>query len=229
MSSVSEIVVREFFELHGFFVRQLRKHVGAIHRDEDEIDLLVMRPGAEGAGGSISFLLTAENIVLVTQAIVAIKGWHTDIFNPSVLRLRSEQIFRFASDRAVRSAIKMLGRDGQTRRILVLPSLPTSKEARDRSIMLLKQGGVDNVLLFGTVLEDLIFNVEVNKNYQRSDLLQMIRLLKIYGLLRDSQLDLFSIVRPKRKRKKETSLGLREDSKDSDWLADDGGSADIHE
>ena len=48
------------------------------------------------------------------------------------------------------------------------------------------------------MLLELVGRVDTKKNYDKSDLLQVIRLLKNYGLLRDPQLNLFE----KRKRGK---------------------------
>ena len=42
------------------------------------------------------------------------------------------------------------------------------------------------------MLLDLIDKVEVNRNYRKSDTLQVIRILKNYDLLNDGQLDLLS-------------------------------------
>jgi len=41
------------------------------------------------------------------------------------------------------------------------------------------------------MLADLISETQVNRNYQKSDLLQIIRILKNYEFLRDPQLELF--------------------------------------
>jgi len=41
------------------------------------------------------------------------------------------------------------------------------------------------------MLADLLNETEVNRNYQKSDLLQIIRILKTYDLLKDSQMELF--------------------------------------
>ena len=50
----------------------------------------------------------------------------------------------------------------------------------------------------GRGLAFLVNQVEPNRNYQKSDLLQLIRILKNYEFFKEPQLDLF---RPKRKRK----------------------------
>ena len=46
MSAVSETIVREYFELHGFLVRQHRKFVAPNRNaeDEDDIDFYVLNP-----------------------------------------------------------------------------------------------------------------------------------------------------------------------------------------
>ena len=43
---------------------------------------------------------------------------------------------------------------------------------------------------FFTNLQDLIQKVEANRNYRKSDTLQVIRILKNYDLLKDAQMDL---------------------------------------
>ena len=44
---------------------------------------------------------------------------------------------------------------------------------------------------FRTMLRDLIEHTEVNRNYQKSDLLQVLRILKNYQFFREPQLELF--------------------------------------
>ena len=62
---------------------------------------------------------------------------------------------------------------------------------------MLREGGIDGVLLFRPMLLDLIRCVDAQKNYERSDLLQLIRILKAHNLLRDDQLDLFRMRKKK--------------------------------
>ncbi len=47
--------------------------------------------------------------------------------------------------------------------------------------------------LVRAIVADLIEQVETNRNYQKSYLLQTVRLLKRYGFLRDPHLDLFQV------------------------------------
>jgi hypothetical protein len=57
-------------------------------------------------------------------------------------------------------------------------------------VTMLKEKGVDGVISFRSMLLDLIEKVELNRNYGKSDTLQLIRILKTYDLLQDPQLDL---------------------------------------
>jgi hypothetical protein len=98
-------------------------------------------------------------------------------------------------------ATRVFGGQPPPTKILVVPALPQSEDARSESIALLRDRGVDAILPFSTMLADLIDQIEVNRNYQKSDLLQVIRILKNYGFFREPQLELF---RPRRRRKSGT-------------------------
>ncbi len=74
----------------------------------------------------------------------------------------------------------------------MLPSLPTAEPFRSQSVELLKQHGVDAIISFRAMLQDLIDKIEPNQNYSKSDTLQVMRILKNYDLLKEPQLDLLS-------------------------------------
>jgi hypothetical protein len=88
-------------------------------------------------------------------------------------------------------------------KVLCLPRLPASGELKKQTIEVLKAKGVDGVISFRTMLAELVARVDKKKNYEKSDLLQTIRLLKNYGLLRDSQMDLFPERRGRRRKKRD--------------------------
>lgn len=189
MSAVDEQIVREYFELHGFLVCQRRKYVvqARTKTADEEINLVVFNPRAAD-GPPPAFELSAATLARVQRAIVAVKGWHTEVFAPSVLQ-HQPKIFRFVEPQAVAEAARLVGADGLLK-LLVLPGLPRARSARERSIALLRERGVDGVLSFRAILEELVAAVATNRNYQKSDLLQILRLLKNYGLLREPQLEL---------------------------------------
>jgi hypothetical protein len=190
MSAVSEIIVREYFELHGFLVRQQRKHLTPTRAEDEEIDFLVVNPAAPKAGGPVPFVLGPADVAAVARAVVVVKGWHTDTFSAGVLA-NAPEIFRFLEPSVMRLATQALGGGGPPVRMLVLPALPQNPEGRAQSMELLRAKGVDCVLPFHTVLAELIAHVEVNRNYHKSDLLQTLRILKNYGFLKGPQMELF--------------------------------------
>ena len=197
MASISENIVREYFELHGFFVRQQRKYIAPIRLDDDEIDFLVLHPRHEAAAG-VPFILRSDDLSGVASAVVVVKGWHSETFSTGLLA-NAPEIFRVFEPGIFQSASKSFGRDTVPVKILVVPALPAAAAAREQSIAFLRSKGVDAVLPFRTMLADLIGHIEVNRNYQKSDLLQVIRILKNYELFGGAQLDLFQAT-PKRRR-----------------------------
>ena len=56
MSAVSETIVREYFELHGFFVRQQRKFIAPSRREDDEIDFFVLNPQPSESDAPLPFI-----------------------------------------------------------------------------------------------------------------------------------------------------------------------------
>jgi hypothetical protein len=192
MSAVSEWIVREYFEAHGFLVQQPRKYAvqSRRKRPEEEIDLLVVNLLAEEGPPPADMMWTGPQLRRVHRALVAVRGWHTDRFSPGMVEL-SPEIFRFAEEGAVKKMASMLG-EGPVTKILCLPGLSGSSDLKHKALELLKAKGVDGVLSFPTMLMDLVAMVEVSNNYEKSDLLQILRILKNYHLLRSPQMELFS-------------------------------------
>lgn len=202
MSAVSETIVREYFELHGFFVRQQRKFVAPSKREDDDIDFFVMNPRYEISTEPLPFILGSRDLPSISRAVVVVKGWHTETFSPAVLA-HAPEIFRFVQPEVFKQAEKAIGGEGgPVTKILVVPALPHSTEARDQSIELLRAKGIDAVIPFRSMLSDLVEHTETNRNYQKSDLLQTIRILKNYEFFKDSQMELF---KPKKKKKSKSS------------------------
>jgi hypothetical protein len=196
--AISESIVREYFELHGFFVRQQRKYVAPSRREEDEADFFVLNPNCEARELPLPFVLSDGDLKFISRAMIVVKGWHTETFSPAVLA-NAPEIFRFLDPVALKRAGGILGDDGAVVKVLVVPALPQSTEAREQSIGLLRDKGIDAVIPFHTMLAELIAKIETNRNYQKSDLLQTLRILKNYDFFKEPQLELF---KPKRSRKR---------------------------
>ena len=191
MSAVSETIVREFFELREFLVRQHRKYIGQTRRlEDDDIDFFVLNPHPQPHQGALPFVLGSTDLPFVERAIVVVKGWHTETFSSAVLT-HAPEIFRFVQPKVFQQAARAFGTEGTLLKILVVPALPQAPAARDESIALLRSKGIDAVIPFRTMLADLVGETEINRNYQKSDLLQIIRILKNYDFFKDPQMELF--------------------------------------
>ena len=199
MSAIDEGIVREYFEQAGFFVRQVRKYALTARKGaaEEVIDLVVFNPGWQRGSRRPDFFLFASELPFVHRAVVSIKGWHAaGRFTPSTLRNQPE-IFRFLEQNVLKEASRLFPDDAEADaagllKILVLPGLPTAEPYRSQTVDMLKEKGVDAVISFRAMLLDLIDKVELNRNYGKSDTLQLIRVLKNYDLLQDPQLDLLT-------------------------------------
>ena len=197
MSAIDEGIVREYFEQNGFLVRQARKYQVQARRKigQEEIDLIVFNPAWERGSRKPDFFLFSSELSYVQKAIVAVKGWHSGVFTPATLK-SSPEIFRFLEENVLKQASRLFPADaddeasGGPTKILVLPSLPTAEPFRSQSVELLKARGVDAIISFRAMLLDLLEKVEINQNYTKSDTLQVMRILKNYDLLKDTQLDL---------------------------------------
>ena len=200
MSAISETIVREFLEANGFLVQQGRKFVAPSRRHDSHIDFFASNPSATESKTSLPFELQLANLKHIRRAVYAVKGWHTETFSPAVM-INSPEIFRFAQPAATKAAEAVFGADAVFLKILVAPSLPSSKKLRRESIEFLRDKGVDGVIEFPVLLTSLIDGVEKNRNYQRSDILQLIRVLKAHGMLREQQMELFRATKPRAARK----------------------------
>ncbi len=197
MSAIDEGIVREYFEQSGFLVRQVRKYQVQARKKtgDEEIDLFVYNPSWLRGSRRPDFFLFSSELPLVRRAMIAVKAWHTGVFTPNMLR-SSPEIFRFLEDNVLKEATRFFpaGEGGDQGddliKILVLPSLPTQEPFRSQSVAMLKERGVDAIISFRSMLLDLIEKTEINRNYGKSDTLQVIRILKNYDLLKDAQLDL---------------------------------------
>ncbi len=156
---------------------------------DEEIDFLVHNPHADAAAGPPGFILEPDDMKRIARAIVVVKPWHTERFGPSVVS--KKQLLKFVEKRSLEAADRRLGHDGPLLKLLVLPELPANETLKAKTIELLRAAGVDAIIIFRTMLLQLIGSVEVNRNYAKSDLLQIIRLLKLYNLLKSPQLELF--------------------------------------
>ncbi len=204
MAAVSEWIVREYFEQQGYMVVQPCKYfvTGRPKRMDEEVDLIVDHPLITAQRLPNNILWTTQDLKTIPRAVVGVYSWHTERIYPAMLE-HIPEIVRFTEAEAIRAAARRTGKPDFAK-ILCLPQLPVSEKLRHDTLALLKQKGVDGVLLFRTMLLELLEAVDTNKNYEKSDLLQILRILKNYDLVKAPQLELFAL-RKRRARRSATA------------------------
>ena len=206
MSGFDENIVREYFELNGFLVRQLRKYrvQTGKKRAAEEIDLVVFNPDPNAAveRPASGFQLFSKDMPTIRRAIVVVKAWHHSRCTPAMLKSHSKS-FDFLKKEVLQQAETYFRMDAEEvaedlqldasslSKILVVPGLPAGDPQRTEIIRLLQERGVDGIIAFSTILENLLRRVEVNHSYPKSDLLQLMRILKFYDMVKEPQLALF--------------------------------------
>lgn len=209
MSAVSEDIVREYFESLGFYsYRPVKYQVSArAKRSEEEIDLLLLNSRACARRPLPNDLIMRRaDLLALPSAIVSVRGWHTERFTPALID-NNPELCRFASEETMAEARAFLKGSEPIARLLCLPGLPASEGLRDETIQILKSRGVDGILFFRDMLLELARSVDPAANYEKSDLLQFIRIMKSYDLLRDAQLDLFG----RRRRRRSAASSVDQD------------------
>jgi hypothetical protein len=199
MSSFDEEVVREYFELNRFFVRQLQKHLVRSRKKtvEDSVSMLVLNPAAVRESAQTNFQLFSVDMATVRQALVVVHSWQHTRVTPAILKsnarladfLKKELLPRLDLLFAVED--ESIDNIEAFKKIAVVPGFPTADPYRGECITLLKDQGIDGVIAFSTILEDWLRHVEVNHSYHKSKLLQLVRVLKIYDMVQTPQLRLF--------------------------------------
>ena len=196
MAGFDDSLVREYFELNGFFVRPSRKHAGLSRRQKTDEpgDLLVINPSLASASAP-GFQLFTTDLAGLATAVIAIRPFYAaKSITPTMIRKGDwlEFIRKEAAETAKESfAVEGPALSPAPARILVLPGLPAGEPQRSESITLLRDQGVDHVLTLRTILENLAQAAEAHPRQAKSDTLQLLRLLRAFDMLNAAQLELF--------------------------------------
>jgi hypothetical protein len=144
MAGFDDSLVREYFEVNGFFVRQSRKYAVQSRRKraDEEGDLLIINP-APRREMVPPFQLFSSDTPSLTTAVVAIKAWHTTkAITPTMIR--KGDLLEFVKKEAVEAAKEAFAElsanaEQPISKILILPGIPAQEPQRSESIALLKQ------------------------------------------------------------------------------------------
>ena len=72
---------------------------------------MVFNPAWQRGSRKPGFFLFSNELPFVRQAIVAVKGWHTGVFTPNMLR-NSPEIFSFLEQNVLKDAARLFPPDG---------------------------------------------------------------------------------------------------------------------
>lgn len=189
MTDTNTRIVREFLEAHQFSVLTNRKF--QLQKAEPpgrySIDIMAANLQYTEPKTPLPMKLNAEHMKFLPNVIVDVKGWHGSRFSPSVVHSTPE-LFYFVSPSATEYARSVFG-DAPFKSLLVVSEISGVEPIRLKTEELLREGGVDHIIEFPTILGFLISYVEINVNYVESDTLQLLRLLKRYDLVKGLQLE----------------------------------------
>ncbi|MEY4085899.1 MAG: hypothetical protein RLZZ405_87 [Verrucomicrobiota bacterium] len=197
MAGFDDSLVREYFELNGFFTRTTPKPgaTARAKRADEPGHLEVLNPSPR-AGAEPGFQLFGSDLPGLASAVVAVKGLPAKGLTQAMLRRGDflDFIRKEAAPAAKEAFAETPAAAAGPARVLVLPGLPAQEPPRSESIALLRAQGVDHVLTFRTMLENLLQTAETAG---RSDTLQLLRLLRAYDMVNAAQLELFGQPPPK--------------------------------
>lgn len=199
MSSFDEDVVREYFELNHFFVRQLQKHLVRSRKKtvEDAVSMLALNPAAPEESSPMNFQLFSVDMATIRQALVMVHRWQYTRMTPAILKSNA-RLADFLKKELLKGLAALLKPEDESieaietfKKIVVVPGFPTANPYRSECIALFQDQGIDGVIAFSTILEDWLRHVEVNHSYHKSKLLQLVRVLKVYDMVQSPQMRLF--------------------------------------
>ena len=204
MSGFDENIVREYFELNGFFVRQVPKYSIQSRKNSfnEVVALLINKPDVIKEQTITNFQLFSADMESIQKAVVVVRSWYLSEFSPELLK-SSSKLFNFLKKNVFNQSEEYFSKESfendkiwesisnSYSNIIVLPGLPSNDPHRSESIEILKANGIDGIITYSTVLESLLRQVQANIIYQKSDLLQLMRILKIYNMVKDPQMTLF--------------------------------------
>jgi len=166
-------IVKEFFIINDFYV---------ILKDS----FLIIKNSKKTFKRIDEFIIEKEKINFINAAIVKPISWHTLKFTPSVIKKFSEEIFEITSEK-INKILKNLI-ENNYKKIIVIPGLPATISLKNESIKIMKEKGIDHVILFQTIISGLIEKIDQRKLYQ-SQILEIIRILKFYNFFSDKKFE----------------------------------------
>jgi septum formation inhibitor-activating ATPase MinD len=163
-------IVKEFFIINDFYV---------ILKDS----FLIVQNSKKIFKEIDEFIIEKEKINFINKAIIKPISWHTLKFTPSVIKKFYEEITFEKTDKILKDLIK-----DNYKKIIIIPGLPVTTNLKNESIKIMKEKGIDHIILFSSIISGLVEKIDERKLYQ-SQTLEIIRILKFYKFLSDKKLE----------------------------------------
>jgi len=198
---IEQELVEAYFECNGFLVRQVGNYASQDSRRKlDPLPMFaVMNPKVPQNSLGSGMRLFSGDLNKIHNAVVGVIGWSNSSFSPAVMS-SDLRLVKFLKQQITRDRIDdCFISDPQSfdslvpssLRLLVVPALPMNVDKMKIAVEYIETQGVDGLLTLRSLLENLLRqNLPAQGRGGRS-ILQLLRLLKSYGLSSDPQMEIF--------------------------------------
>ena len=201
MISAEQEIVEAYFESNGFLIRK----VGMPDESDSKKKkypfptIAVLNPVIRKNSRSLGFRVFTGDLNKFRAALVSRLGWENTAFTHSMLD-SDARLNRFYKQEAYKERVSIgynpapdlaEGRMGSYLRLLVIPAVPRSEIKMEELFHHFREIGVDGILTLSSMLENLLRQSLKTQNYAGNGIFQLLRLLKVYQLAREPQLDFF--------------------------------------
>lgn len=188
-------LIRAYFEENGFWVR-LHEFASEISKTKSHFPFFeIFRSTSVSSDQEKRFRLFTSDLARYDSSVFGLIDWQVSGFSPDLLSndVRLIKFFRKQIDNQKAlwggKDLKNLMKEDQLK--LIVPALPKSENKTKDLFELLRANGINGVLTMSSVLENLLRNVPGKPESRGNPTIHLLKLLKLYGLATEPQLDIF--------------------------------------
>jgi hypothetical protein len=188
-------LIRAYFEENGFWVR-LHEFASEISKTKSHFPFFeIFRSTSVSSVQEKRFRLFTGDLARYDSSVFGLIDWQVSGFSPDLLSndVRLIKFFRKQIDNQKAlwggKDLKNLMKEDQLK--LIVPALPKSENKTKDLFELLRANGINGVLTMSSVLENLLRNVPGKPESRGNPTIHLLKLLKLYGLATEPQLDIF--------------------------------------
>lgn len=188
-------LVRAYFEANGFWLKEIEISSEVSRKKLIFPYFEIFNASNYTSDREGSFRLFTGDLSRLQSAIVSLLGWQNTGFSADMLTsdARIMKFFRKQIDSQHANwnedERSFIFNDKQL--ILIVPALPKSETKSLELFDLLRKHGVQGVLTMSSVLENLLRKTSEIPEIRTNSTFHLLKLLKVYGLATEPQLDIF--------------------------------------